>query len=129
MSKSIKFKNNVYLDSSSVVHNKKSIKDMINSINGNTDGGLAVKRAFRGVSLNNLVSYGNGLFVGMDGCTDTPTYSGQKTYHWYIIQLVYNSGYCVQIAAAVHSDDSTLYKRHLQDNKWYSWKKITFVNI
>ena len=31
MSKSIKFKNNTYIDSSGIVHNRKSLKDMLNN--------------------------------------------------------------------------------------------------
>lgn len=34
MSKSIKFKNNTYLDSSSIVHNKTSLQSILNTYNG-----------------------------------------------------------------------------------------------
>lgn len=127
MSKSIKLKNDNYWDSSSIVHNKKTIKDMVEDITGSRNGGLAKKKIVGNINLDDLRTEGTGLYVADIGCTNTPLkeYDGNTNWHWYIIQINYYYTYAVQIAISVHSDYNHIYMRHCIAGNWRGWLKVT----
>lgn len=133
MSKSIKLKNDNYWDAKSIIHNfkvsndtrlrRKTLAEAINHPNQ----GLSRNAVLWGVDMNTILEYGTGLFECNQGCTNTPTNSGQANMSWYVIQFADSTNYGVQIATPIWGNVNNLYIRHCIDGKWNTWKSITFT--
>lgn len=121
MAKSFKYKNDNFLDSSGLVHNKKNLNQMIEDLNGDITGGLAKKKRIDGFDFNEVINEGTGMFIMYGPCTNAPAGNGDNNMHWYLFQIVYSTSYCVQIAVGLHSDVKNIYIRNLIEGVWNSW--------
>ncbi len=122
MSKSIKLKNNTYIDSTGVAHNKKTLSKMITDVNGGTDGGICTKRIVYSCNLNDLASYGSGLYLAYAPCKNSPRDSDTGL-HWAVLQINYAANFCIQMAFNIHSQKGIYYRRDV-DGAWESWQTI-----
>lgn len=133
MRKSIKLKNDNYWDASSITHifkvsndtrlRRKTLAEAINHPNQ----GLSRNVVLWGADMNTILEYGTGLFQCNQGCTNTPTNSGQANMSWYVIQFADSTTYGVQIATPLWGNVMYLYLRHCIDGTWNAWKKVTFA--
>ena len=119
MAKSIKLKNGNYIDSSGVVHGHSTLNDMINS----AYNGLSRKLRVGNVDANDLVQYGCALIIAEQVTKNFPATG--ITQHYYVIQLVYNESYTVQIAIHVWEVPLKIYVRRKISNAWKEWESVT----
>lgn len=126
MAKSIKFKNDTYLDSSSVIHNRNSIANMITSFYGGDIGGIPIKKRILNCNFNELWRQGTGMFIAYATIQNAPYGNGTNNVHFYVLQFVYNTGYNLQIAVPLHGETQFMYMRSMINGIWKPWKRIEF---
>lgn len=124
MSKSIKFKDGNYMDTHGIVHKKQLLSDMIDSRNGGSNGGLAVKYQLNDKDFNDLASYGTGLYLMFGNCLNNPNGTALNTVHWGVIQISLGSSYCIQVAFALNNTDNWLSMRRQINKKWLNWVHV-----
>ena len=118
MTKSIKLKNDNYIDSSGIVHGHSTLNNMIISHNN----GICRKLRIGNIDANDLVQYGNALIVAEQVTKNFPATG--ITQHYYVIQLVYNEIYVVQIAIHVWEVPLRIYVRRKISNAWKEWESV-----
>lgn len=126
MSKSFKFNNNNYLDTSGIVHNKQPLNNIINDIFGRF---LYYRGGFTGDNM-----YGTGI-VDFDDLLTTGiwTYSGYNgiykdnpiTYYSYGIVVIFegNNTYGVQLIFDM-ARSRIFFRTHTESKKYGSFKQI-----
>lgn len=115
MSKSIKLQNNVYWDSEGIIHNKKTLKDILGLYPLKSYG-----EVWTGVDMNNYKDNGVltiGVPVDETNHTNLPTSNGGTLVVFGHTQW----GFQLYVPYAV---DSSLYFRNHFGGNWSSWKKI-----
>ena len=119
MNRSVKLKNNNYLDSSSVSVGRTTLYDYIfNPLNG-----LAKKNRLYGCDFNDLYDYGTGLFIISSPTANSPGGVNSPNYHWYVIQFVLSeqNGFALQIAWFLFGTDIQTYMRFCTNVNWNDW--------
>ena len=118
MSKSIKFKDGNYIDSSGVVHEHSTLNEMIASHNN----GICRKLRISEVDANELTEYGNALIEAEKVKLNFP--ENGDSHHYHIIQLFYNADYVVQIAIHVWRTPLKMHIRRKISGTWSSWTSL-----
>lgn len=116
MSKSIKFKNNMFLDSTSIVHNKELLSNLL----------VGVGARCKEVSgdWNTACGERTGFYMG-HALSNAPSRDTVSDW-WYIIHLVHNSKFKKQIGFSFSAGNYQLYLRGQDNGYWTAWKSITF---
>ncbi len=123
---SFELRNNRFIDSTNIFHNRKLLSDVVSSIPICGKDGYS-KNIF-GEDLNNIKStgfyYGNNLING-------PLYGTENAMQWGYLEVVnypVEAGYCLQKFYSQMSD-MNIYLRKLIDGVWTNWVKIPYENI
>ena len=119
MSKSLKFKNNMYLDSSSIVHGRELLSNLIVGLGGSC----------KNVSGDWNTACGNrtGFYRG-SGLKNAPPNIITVAGWVYMIHLVHDSSYKRQLAFSFSNNAPTVYMRSQENGTWSEWRYITFSN-
>lgn len=119
MSKSFRFKNNMFLDSTSIVHNKDKLSDLLVGI------GSTCKRVTG--DWNTACGNRTGFYRG-SGLKNAPPNIVTVASWIYVIHLVHDSLYKRQIAFSFSNKAPTVYMRNQDNGVWSEWRYITFSN-
>lgn len=116
MSKSLKFKNNMFLDSTSIVHNKELLSNLLVGLG-------SICKTVTG-SWNTACGNRTGFYMG-NGLSNAPTGSTVGGW-WYVINIVHASTYKKQIAISFLPNNYQIWLRGHENGNWSAWKSITF---
>lgn len=121
MSKSIRFKNNTYLDSSSIVHKHELLENILNNLN---PGKCSMYRRYfngkEGVDFDDLFDTGYYQYSGYDGkYRDNPV-----PYFAYGIVIIFNCNNQYNVQFIINMGDGRIWYRFATENRIYGEFKV-----
>ena len=130
MSKSLKFKNNSYLDSIGIVHNRKTLKDILNDTNDMLRNMCAVYD-FRKLTLQTTVAEINQTVFGIYTVfNDDNSPHNNKSNDWFtVVNIPAHQGtnYSIQIAFSYWDLVSSSYGVWIKHGRTNEWNKISIT--
>lgn len=105
MAKSIKLKDNIYLDISSIVWGN-------DKLNTRLTGEIT-----RNVDLNDYIT--TGVYYFTSGCTNAPT-----TYLYCLVLGTGGNNRVIQLGIGIGGTEAKLYFRKCNDGVWSNWKQL-----
>lgn len=111
-------------DENNSVLNKNSMNDLETRIK-NALNETVIKKTITANDFDNLINEGTGLFVMYGPCQNAPSNDNNKDMHWYVLQNLMDTRYCVQLSIALHTDIERIYMRHRINNSWSEWISVS----